>query len=175
MRTRRLPVTIGLMTTVVLVATGCSGKTIQPSGVGHASAVLRAEVSCPKTESCSYRFKLQTAAGKDVATAGLVGPSNFVAYENLVVTESKGGLLASTAYRYQVCGNASVGAALTCVGPDGTNKTWTTFTTCAAPTSSQTVIGTLPKKPAPTTPTQPDAGSRIMPGPASPSSKGGCA
>jgi outer membrane protein assembly factor BamB len=115
----------------VLMLTGCSGHTTGASNVTTTSAQLNFVGSCGSGERCSYYVQYRksgTSTWSQTPTRGPIpGPVT-----NASLSETATGLTDGTGYEYQACGNAQTTQAFSCVGPDGTPSTKSTFATTPA-------------------------------------------
>lgn len=121
-----------LLTLVAAVAfSACSGATTGASNVRATSAVIHAKGSCDT--QCDVYFSINTLSSNPSIssvwttnrfTVGKIKTTSF----NATLT----GLSPGTRYRYQVCGKEHNWKSYACVGPDGTDKTYSYFTTSQA-------------------------------------------
>jgi outer membrane protein assembly factor BamB len=124
----------------VLVLAGCSGHTTGASNVTTTSAQLNFVGSCGSGEHCSYYVQYRKSGASTWTQTPTRGPVPGPV-TNASLSETATGLSDGTGYEYQACGNAQTTQPFTCVGPDGTSSTKSTFTTTpvvsvtASPTS----------------------------------------
>jgi hypothetical protein len=122
---------------LILVVAACSGYTTPPSNIakqpdGSYTAQLNFVASCGAGGHCSW-YAQYRQVGTSAWMRVPATPHGPVAGQvsNVSLSETATGLIAGAQYEYQVCGNAQPGQPFTCVGPDDTPNTTTTFSTPA--------------------------------------------
>lgn len=128
----RRPVRIVALLLVAVFVAACSGYTTAASNVTASSATLNAEGSCAggSPNPCYWYWQYGTN-GQYQFTTPLQGPCGPDCNTNgdVALSASVTDLTPNTTYQYELCGKGDSDSTFYCVGPNGGEGTYETFTT----------------------------------------------